>query len=172
MNHSEFVALPLIEKLAFIECQLNAGVSAKKIKLSLGLNRHSLSTYKRLIKDLDPEIKDLIDKHNLSEGHARALARLPGPNQDKFARDVIQRKWSVRKLESSVSAFINNKQLQGQDLNYYSWLSDALSDELKQPVLVVPSKETGAGELRIKYFSLDEFDGLMKRLRISLSDSD
>ena len=172
MTPEDFKRLPIIERLEKLAGILISRDSSDSIKKELGLSRYELSHLKRLDKHLSETSKQLIHKNKLSEGHAKALARLRGSQQDKLLRDTIQKRWSVRVLEQAVSAQLDGEEFNDRstDALYYEQLSNHVSEQIGHPAKIFPDKTQGNGQITITYYGLDSFDGILKRLRVKLPD--
>lgn len=172
MTPEDFRKLPIIERLDALAARTAAQESSHSIKKALGLNRYELSHLRRLDRCLSDTAKHLINKNRLSEGHARALARLSHPQQERLVRDTLQKQWSVRDLEQAVKATIEGGDIKDKsaDARYYDQLGTNISEQIGHPVKIQPSQTPDNGQIIITYFGLDSFDGILKRLRIKLPD--
>ena len=102
-----------------------------------------------------------MDDGELSLGHAKVLAGLPPHQQRDWARQSLRESWSVRVLERRIATTRpQRKQLRSADL---ARLERELADHLGYP-LALDARRDGGGELRIRFHSLDELDGLLARL--------
>lgn len=170
MEQQEFKALPVIKRIEEIELRRDLGDSSAEIKEALGLNRYELSHLNRLSKKLCPEARKLIKRNNLSEGHARALVRLPQKAQENILRDALHRKWSVRKLEQRVRDYVAGRE-PTPDASYYEQLATHISDTIGHPVQVRPDKTNPTkGKIVITYLGLDAFDSIMERMKVRIGD--
>lgn len=172
MTPEDFRKLSIIERLEALAARTAAQESSHSIKKALGLNRYELSHLRRLDRCLSDTAKHLINKNRLSEGHARALARLSHPQQERLVRDTLQKQWSVRDLEQAVKATIEGADIRDKsaDARYYDQLGVYISDQLGHPVKIQPAHTPGHGQITITYFGLDSFDGILNRMRIKLPD--
>lgn len=172
MTPEDFRKLPIIARLDVLATLTAAKESSGTIKQELGLNRYELSHLRRLDKYLSDTAKHLINRNRLSEGHARALARLPHAQQENLVRDTIQRHWSVRDLEQAVKATIDGTGIKDKsaDARYYDQLSMHISDQIGHPVKIQPAQTPGHGQITITYYGLDSFDGILSRMRIKLPE--
>lgn len=170
INQINFYTLSVIEKVRHIENLLHLKTPKHTIKTRLGLDRYELSHLLRISRKLTEPVKGLLLKAKLSEGHARALSRLSEQQQDKTARDAIQRRWSVRRTEQEVKAILAGTSV-NDDNSYYENLGEKISAQIGHPVKVVPCKQDqSTGVIEIKYLGFDAFDGIMSRLRVRLED--
>lgn len=170
MDQEEFKKLGVIEKVVAIEEMDRGKASAREIKEQLGLNRYDLSHLRRLSRNLTPVSRGLLQANDLSEGHARALCRLRGKQQEEMLRNALRFNWSVRKLEGRVKALLANRE-PPPDASYYEQLAARIANAIGHPVKVCASKTNPSkGEITITYLGLDAFDAIMQRMRVDLSE--
>ncbi len=142
---------------------------------AVGRSRAAVTNLLRLL-DLPAEIKQLVEAHRLEMGHARALLTLPAATARKLALDAADRGWSVRELEERVrrahgdtppAKGSNGKKkaahVGGRDPNV-ARLEQELTERLGARVAIA-SGRNGRGKLVIEYYSLDELDGILARIR-------
>tara|TARA_B110000211_G_C14089941_1_gene558472 strand:- start:3546 stop:4061 length:516 start_codon:yes stop_codon:yes gene_type:complete len=170
MDQQEFKTLPVIKRIEEVELRRDLGDSSAEIKEALGLTRYELSHLNRLSKKLCYEARKLIKRNNLSEGHARALVRLPQKAQEDILREALHRKWSVRKLEQRVRDYIAGRE-PTPDASYYEQLATHISDTIGHPVQVRPDRTNPSkGKIVITYLGLDAFDSVMERMNVKIGD--
>lgn len=166
MTPDKFRSLSFSERLDEINYLQSCKTPSKEIKSTLGISRSELSHLLRTDAKLDEHVKDLIRRNKLSLGHAKAIARLSGAQQDRLTRDVISKRWSVRRAEAEVRAALSGKTL--SDNAYYEQLSETISDQVGQPVKIIPDGSKGC--IQIEYFSFEDFDNIMARMKIQLPE--
>ncbi|GAB4173950.1 MAG: ParB/RepB/Spo0J family partition protein [Wenzhouxiangellaceae bacterium] len=133
---------------------------------SVGRSRASVSNLLRLL-ELEPEVRELVDRRELDMGHARALLALQGATQVQAAARVVREALSVRQTEALVRRLKNgespakSKARRDPDLER---LERELTELLCAPVSFRHSP-SGKGQMTIRYTSLDELDGILERLR-------
>jgi ParB-like chromosome segregation protein Spo0J len=170
MDAPVFKDFPVIDRIEALESHLKRKETPAAIKEALGLSRHEMSHLNRLRKNLAPESRKLIRKNKLSEGHARALARLSGDPQVDMLRESLHRNWSVRALESRIRDRLEDR-TSAPDATYYEQLSLHVADTIGHPVKILPdSVSPTKGKIVITYYGLDEFDSVMQRLKVSMGD--
>jgi ParB family transcriptional regulator, chromosome partitioning protein len=129
----------------------------------IGKSREYVTNYLRLL-NLAAPVQTLINEGHLSMGHARALAALPLDQQNHWAAVAVDQALSVRALERRVSAAGRVQALPGKPkASDWHALERRLSDQLGYPVTLVADKK-GRGELKVKFHSLDELDGILARI--------
>lgn len=114
--------------------------------------------------NLPGPVRDHVMEGRLSAGHARAL--LTAPDAEALAELAIAKKMSVRDVEALVrrggeKAAAPRKPKPSKDTDTMALESD-LSDVLGLDVEVLD--RGGAGELRIKYATLEQLDEVCRRL--------
>jgi ParB family chromosome partitioning protein len=145
---------------------------------AVGRSRAAVSNMLRLL-DLPPDIKQLLETHRLEMGHARALLTLPAAEARRLALATAEHGWSVRELEERArkahdaagdpkSGRKNGGRHNGAgalaaDPNV-AQLEQQLSERLGARVSI-QSGRAGRGKLVIEYFSNDELDGILERIR-------
>jgi ParB family chromosome partitioning protein len=139
----------------------------EQIGRRIGKSREYVSNYLRLLH-LAPEVAALVNDGHIHLGHAKVLAGMALRDQVGMADEVIRLKLTVRALERRVAAARDARMMfrlvpkPGKSSDWAA-LERALSDQLGYPVSVV-AEAGGEGELRLKFHSLDELDGLLQRI--------
>lgn len=143
--------------------------------LRIGKSRAYVSNFLRLL-NLDERVQALLDDAQFSMGHARVLAGLPQSQQMPLAREALKRRWSVRALEAAgrkLQASNNGHSTPpAQDRAAQRELEELqrlISEQLGNVVTVQHDGQTGGGEVRIRYHSLDEFEGLLEKWGVDYS---
>lgn len=158
----------------------------------VGLERSTVTNLLRLLS-LSPTCQQHVQDGLLAMGHARAIAALGPPDlQDQLADKTIREGLSVRKVEQLVKSF----QETGQKPNinddgstsaggvsaagaankvvrsaYLADLEEQLGDQLKTRVRIRPGRKKHSGTLQIDFFTLEQFDDLVKKLGIEATES-
>jgi ParB family transcriptional regulator, chromosome partitioning protein len=126
----------------------------------IGKSRTYVTNHLRLLA-LAPGVQTQVDEGALSLGHAKVLAGLPVDKQPPWAQIVVKEKLSVRAFEQRLAAKrAPRKHRSGDD---WDRLAQKLSEHLGYPAAFKPGTK-GAGELRLRFHSLDELDGLLERM--------
>ena len=157
---------PLDEAEALFRLVEEFDMTHDAVAESVGRSRSAVSNLLRLL-ELDSKVKQFVRDRQLEMGHARALLALPKKDQPEVAGQIIKQGLSVRATESLVRSRSGKKpgkpSSPRKDPNIRS-LEQALSDSLGTTVTINHSKQ-GKGSLLIQYHSLDELDGLLKRIK-------
>lgn len=134
----------------------------------VGKSREYVSNYLRLL-NLAAPVQALVNEGHLHPGHAKVLAGVATDEQVRWADEVIRHKLSVRQLERKIAA-ARDRKIVFKPAKPGDWqrLERELSDHLACPV-TVQADRGGKGELRVRFHSLDELDGLLARIGYSAS---
>ena len=134
----------------------------------LGLTRSAISHLLRLLR-LPESIQQGLKEGVIETGHARLLVALPAPKQREMFDKIIKKHLTVRQLEAALRAdrrnSDSNKSTSAHDArdSTVRHLEERLSHHLGAPVQIDYSAE-GDGHLHVRFFSLDEFDGLLQKI--------
>lgn len=134
----------------------------------VGKSRSAVANFLRL-RQLPQPIQDSIVACDLSMGHARALLGAENPAQQLTAwKAVIAKGMSVRETEDLVRRIKSEKKappvrLKSSEANYLTSLSEELSRHLGTKVTI--RKSGRQGRLEIEFYSNEELDQLITRLR-------
>jgi ParB family chromosome partitioning protein len=136
---------------------------------ALGKSRAAVSNLLRL-NDLEADVKPLLMSGALEMGHARALLGLNGAMQVSAARRIIDRQLTVRAAEALVQDLksltdrpsSNAPKVPSSRDPDIRRLEDDVSARLGASVSIRHGAK-GAGQIIIRYGSLDELDGVLGR---------
>ena len=135
-----------------------------KISRALGKSRSHIANLLRLL-NLPNDVQTLLNSGALSIGHARAL--ITRKDASLLAKEIIRKKLSVREVEKLVkidfvekqkSSFIKRKDADTREIEANLKASIGMRVDINHNTL------TEAGELKIKYKSLDQLDLLINKL--------
>jgi ParB family chromosome partitioning protein len=136
---------------------------------AVGRSRASVSNLLRL-QDLSDKVKPLLEDRQLEMGHARALLAISNATQQlNAARQVVKKGLSVRETEKLIRRILDSgsskpaKKTPAQNADIRR-LEIEVSEKLGAKVSVDHTAK-GAGQIVIKYNSLDELDGILKHIR-------
>ena len=135
---------------------------------AVGRSRAAVSNLLRLL-ELDGGVRQLIEKHQIDMGHARALLTLESKDQVRVAHEIVAKGLSVRQTEQLVRGLKapkgSKKTANGADKSPdLERLEQELTETLCAPT-TVKHTASGKGQVVIRYTSLDELDGLLARFR-------
>jgi ParB family chromosome partitioning protein len=135
---------------------------------AVGKSRAAVTNLLRL-NELHPEVKTMLAQGRIEMGHARALLGLAVESQVGAAVRVIGCDMTVRAAEALVQILRQGKGVQkpfapaSKDPDIRR-LENAISERLGAPVIIRHGSK-GAGQVIIKYSTLDELDGVLGRFQ-------
>lgn len=156
---------PLEEAEAYKRLLKEFQYTQEDLSKVVGKSRSHLANMMRLL-DLPDEIKNMVERKDLTVGHARALLTAPDPIL--LAHDVVKKGYSVRQTEKMAAR--KNTQLKPKTVpeslfekdNDLIALEKELSTILKTSVAI---KWNGRmGEITISCQNLDKLDTILQRL--------
>ena len=147
------------------EFELTHAEAAKAV----GRSRAAVSNLLRL-QELSDKVKPLLEDRKLEMGHARALLGITSATQQyDAARQVVKKGLSVRETERLVRRILEGAE------NKPARRAPSKSADIRRLEIEVSEKlgakvdlqhgSKGAGQLVIKYNSLDELDGILKHIK-------
>lgn len=137
----------------------------------VGRNRSTIANLLRLLQ-LPAEVQAMVQRGELSEGHARALLAVGDPDRIlALARDAVSQGWSVREVEALVTGArqrpdagarsTTRKPARGPVSADVKRVEDALRKRLGTDVRVT-ARRRGRGLLTISYYSNDDLARLLE----------
>ncbi len=148
------------------------GLTQQVLAERVGLERSSVANLMRLT-ELEGEIQGMIAAGKLSAGHGKALlAHGAGPARVALARTAAVGEMPVRRLEAlakragDAALAAAKEPLPGSSgrLAVVQDLERQLSQQLGTKVKIVSSKGAKRGVIKIEFYGVDHFDGLLARL--------
>ena len=145
------------------------GMTHEQVAEGIGRSRTAVTNLLRIL-NLDPIVRDHLEHGRLEMGHGRALLSLSQIKQQSVAEIAIRQRFSVRQTEQLV-----RKQLSGARGKHpissdkdadIEQLETELSESLGTTVNI--DDKRGRGKLLIDYHSLDQLDGIIKKLKTKL----
>lgn len=128
----------------------------------IGKSRSAIANTLRLL-NLYPEVVDMIEKGDLSAGHARCLVVVDNTTEQlRLANKAVKEKWNVRDLEKAVKKVLNPKpQEEKKSIEQSLELKELVND--MQRVFATKVSAIGSdnkGRIYIDYYSRDDLDRL------------
>jgi len=128
----------------------------------LGKSSSHISNLIRIL-ELDDEIHQMIIDGKITMGHARALIGVP--NAVEKAKEIFEKKLSVRDVEKSTSKYKQvRKKYSEKDPNIVD-LEKELSDKIGLKTEIQFNDNGSSGSLKLYYSDLNQLDEIMKRLK-------
>ena len=130
----------------------------EKVAKFIGKSRSHVSNCLRLLT-LPSEVVNMIEKNQLSHGHAKVLVGLP--NSPLLARKIFEKKLSVRQAENLVKIFKHNKSniKKNKDPNLKQ-LEVSLSEKIGLNVFI-KNKKNNSGSILFEYKGLDQLNKII-----------
>lgn len=158
---------PVERARAYAELYHRFGLSHDQIAEQMGEDRSTVVNYLRLL-DLPDAVLDFIADGRMSPGHARAVLSLADSQaRSDLARRIVKENWSVRQAEAHVQEKreqAGGRGSRGGARPVISDLERRLTEGLMLRVRIVESRRKNTGRVVIEYYSLDDFDRIMKQL--------
>ena len=137
---------------------------------SVGRSRPSITNALRLL-NLCPEVLSLVEKGDLSAGHARALLSVNDPSiQFEAAKEIMSKSLSVRKAEQLAGKVLKqNKESVQKPNNYFSENVDYAEEVSKNLTKALGRKVTltenkNSGRIVIDFYGADDRENLIALL--------
>ena len=159
---------PLEEATALHRLLNEFELTHQQVAQAVGKSRTTVTNLIRLL-DLNPDVKDMVERGQLEMGHARALLALEGRTQSEAAGQVAAKGLSVRETEALVSRLNQPQQApanqpdEESDPDVRRLLAD-LTDRLGARV-ALQQGTGGKGRLVISYNNLEELEGILDHIR-------
>ncbi len=163
---------PVEEAAGYRQLMDKFGHTQEKLAEELGKSRSHIANLMRLLQ-LPSDVQEMLVDGKLSAGHARALITSDDPSA--LARQVVQQGLSVRATEALAKKKTDDESstsarprpsAKEKDADTKALESD-LSAALGLPVQVDHKAGGEAGQVTIKYASLDQLDEICRILSIS-----
>ena len=134
----------------------------EKISKFIGKSRSYIANSLRLL-GLNVEVLDMVEKGDLSAGHARTLIGLN--NSLEIAKKIIQKKLSVRQAEVLAKQFRDKKfkLISKKDQNILD-LQKSLEDKTGLSISI-NNKKNNSGVISFEYKDLDQLDKLINIIK-------
>jgi ParB family chromosome partitioning protein len=155
---------PIEEAHGYRQLMDRFGHTQERLAEALGKSRSHIANLLRLLT-LPDSVLELLRSGALSAGHARALVTAANP--EALARQVVARDLSVRQTEQLARAATRPdarpSRAAPKDADTRA-LEEDLTSNLRLKVTIDHRPGQQAGELRIRYSTLEELDGLCQML--------
>ena len=156
------------------------GYTQEELSKKLGRDRSTIANMLRLLQ-LPSALKNDLETGRITSGHARSILSLPNEGaQLEMRQRLLRNSWSVRETERQVrmkldylSKFSQGDGSKNSDRSASSYDDDIqlqhLEDQLQRRLgtNVDIKFKNGKGQIKIDYYSLDEFERLYELLNSS-----
>jgi ParB family transcriptional regulator, chromosome partitioning protein len=143
------------------------GFTHEQAAQAIGRSRSATTNLLRLLNLAGP-VQQLLMDGSLEMGHARALLPLPASDQIQLGQNIAARRLSVREAEAMVERALRPARTRASARpapdRDVARLQDELSDTLGTTVAIHVGAK-GKGQIRIDFSSLDQLQGLIRRLQ-------
>ena len=142
------------------------GLTQEDAARSVGKSRPAVANAMRLLT-LSPAVAELVEKGQLSAGHARALVPIAEPSlQQAAAKEVLDKGLSVRQTEQLAARLQREPKKRpaksGVHVDYCAEVANRLSQRLGRKVRLVDGRKTGRIEL--EFYGADDREALIAAL--------
>jgi ParB family chromosome partitioning protein len=141
------------------------GMSHQQAADAVGRSRSAATNLLRLLQLAKPA-QDLLMAGDIEMGHARAILAAPKTEQGRLAAEVADKGYSVRETEKRITRELNPPVQKGaaEKSRDLVRLEEEIADVIGANVALSANRK-GAGALTIRFSSLDQLDGILRRLR-------
>lgn len=149
---------------AFARLQDEFRVTQREIAARLGKSRETVANTMRLL-DLPPAVQQAIEEGKISESHGRLLLGVGDVGaQDRLFNDLLHKKMTTRELKSKLKNIEHEQKKGNPQIAQIKFVEEKLSADLGAPVRISASGESG--KIIINYYSKEELDQIIQKLRI------
>ena len=150
------------EAKAYKQIIIKNRLKTEDLAKQLGKSPSHISNLIRIL-ELDEEIHQMIISGKISMGHARALVGVPDALAK--AKEIFEKKLSVRDVEKSTSKYKKVRKKQPQKDPNILDLEKELSDKIGLKTTIHFNESGSSGSLTLFYSDLNQLDEIMKRLK-------
>lgn len=155
---------PLEEAKGYRALMEDYGLTQEAVSQSVGKSRPAVANALRLL-NLQPDVARMVEKGQLTTGHARAL--LPIENtalQLEAAKQVVEKGLSVRQTEALAATLLRTPKAKkaAPEVDYAAHVSAQLGEALGRKVHIVDGRKKGRIEL--EYYGADDREALLQAL--------
>jgi ParB family chromosome partitioning protein len=158
---------PMEEANALFRLREEFSLTHQEAAEAVGRSRAAVSNLLRL-RNLNDDVKRLVENCDLEMGHARALLGLDGPEQSEVAKTIVEKSLSVRETEALIKRIQkptkepieeNGSIEQEMDL-----IQKLISEKLANK-FTVKHTASGKGKLIIDYSDMSDLKKIIKRIK-------
>ena len=153
---------PVEEAFGLKRLQDEFGLNQEQIAQAVGRSRSAVANSLRLL-NLHGDIQKMLGQGDIEVGHAKVLLGLDNADQLRAAKQEAKRGLSVRQTEALVKSWRAEPAAKPHKDPNVSRLEQDLSDRFGARVRI-HHQQNGRGRLEIQYTTLDELDGILKKL--------
>ena len=159
---------PMEEAAGFQALMEGYHMTQEEAAQRVGKSRSAVANALRLL-GLQLSVREMVERGELSAGHARALVPLPAAMQEKAASAIVAGGLSVRQTEALVKRMSAEWKEEPEKetsapVNYAAEAQKDLAAKLGRGVRIVTGKKKGRIEL--EYYDLDDLNNLLEALNL------
>ncbi len=154
---------PIEEAMAYDKLMKMFGLTQEKVAQKVGKSRPAVANTVRLL-NLPADIQRGIVEKKISEGHARAILGLPGPERQlALFKMILDQSLNVRQVEARVRQLVARPRLEAAGPDS---LTMAMENELRSKLgtRVKIEKSGRGGKIMIEFFSDEELQELIGKI--------
>ena len=143
------------------------GLTQEEAARSVGRSRPAVTNAMRLLM-LAPQVMEMVEKGELSAGHARAILTVSEPSKQlAAANEIIRKNYSVRKAEQLAAKIFRESQQTKEEsseinVDYAAEVSNELSKKLGRKVRLIEGQRNG--KIEIEFYGADDREALIEKL--------
>ncbi|HUK73961.1 MAG TPA: ParB/RepB/Spo0J family partition protein [Candidatus Bathyarchaeia archaeon] len=158
---------PIEQARAYDRLSRDFGLTQEQMSIRTGADRSSIANFLRLLK-LPVLVQGMLEKDQISFGHAKSLMPLPSPAElERVATRIVEDGLSVRQTEEMVTALthphpkaVKERVVDPNVREAETKLQEALG------VRVTIEDRNGRGKILIQYKTLEDFDRILEALKV------
>ncbi len=159
---------PIEEALAYKKLMTSFNLKQEEVAERVSKSRSSITNSMRLLK-LSEAVQKMLVNGSISEGHARALLSIEDTRaQDEIAKKIVNDKLSVRDVEKLVKSYGKPVKKKPESSNEYDVFYKDIAENLKNAIgtkVSISGKGDGSGKIEIEFYSNDELDRIVSRIK-------
>jgi ParB family chromosome partitioning protein len=154
------------EAIAFKQLANQYDLTQEQIAQKVSKSRSAIANAIRLL-DLHADIQIMLQEEKLSVGHAKLLLTVDTKKQILLAKLIIDKNLSVRDLEKNIKNI--NKNLNQKKYNTIKDPDVKIIEEQLIKIfgtsVQINLNKKNSGNIRINFHSIDEFEGILEKLK-------
>jgi ParB family chromosome partitioning protein len=158
---------PMEQARAYERLGREFGLTQEQMSLRTGAERSSIANFLRLLK-LPSPVQTMLEKEQISLGHAKALMALPSPGEiERVAGKIVEDGLSVRQTEDTVTVLTHPHPKVVKERVVDPNVREA-ENEIQRAlgVRVTITDRHGRGKILLEYSSLEDFDRILAALKV------
>ncbi len=158
---------PMEEANALFRLREEFSMTHQEAAEAVGRSRAAVSNLLRL-RNLNDDVKRMVENCDLEMGHARALLPLEGQVQSDTAKIIVERGLSVRETEQLIRRMLrppkDKPQYDNSLLEELEKVEQLISEKLEHR-FAVKHTASGKGKLVIDYADIDDLKKIVKKIK-------